>query len=83
LLLRPAELSATIWLGLWCYRELFRVLAWRDLFVRYKQAALLAFFASVGPSLWITSLHVKYRDFRYLIPFIVQFGFYVFFADLI
>ncbi len=39
--------------------------------------ALLAFFASVGPALWITSLNVKYRDFRYVIPFIVQFGLYV------
>lgn len=39
--------------------------------------ALLAFFATVGPSLWITSLNVKYRDFRYVIPFIVQFGLYV------
>jgi lipopolysaccharide transport system permease protein len=39
--------------------------------------AALAFFASVGPSLWITSLNVKYRDFRYVIPFIVQFGLYV------
>jgi lipopolysaccharide transport system permease protein len=38
---------------------------------------LLAFFASVGPALWITSLNVKYRDFRYVIPFIVQFGLYV------
>ena len=39
--------------------------------------ALLAFFASVGPSLWIASLNIKYRDFRYVIPFIVQFGLYV------
>ena len=38
---------------------------------------LLAFFASLGPSLWITSLNVKYRDFRYVIPFIVQFGLYI------
>jgi homopolymeric O-antigen transport system permease protein len=38
---------------------------------------LLAFFASVGPALWITALNVKYRDFRYVIPFIVQFGLYV------
>ncbi len=37
----------------------------------------LAFFASLGPSLWITSLNVKYRDFRYVIPFLVQFGLYV------
>jgi lipopolysaccharide transport system permease protein len=39
--------------------------------------AVLAFLASAGPSLWITSLNVKYRDFRYIIPFIVQFGLYV------
>jgi lipopolysaccharide transport system permease protein len=38
---------------------------------------LLAFLCSVGPSLWITSLNVKYRDFRYVIPFVVQFGLYV------
>ena len=37
----------------------------------------LAFFASAGPALLITSLNVKYRDFRYIIPFIVQFGLYV------
>lgn len=39
--------------------------------------ALLAFFTTIGPSLWITSLNVKYRDFRYIIPFIVQFGLYL------
>jgi lipopolysaccharide transport system permease protein len=37
----------------------------------------LAFLASLGPSLWITSLNVKYRDFRFVIPFIIQFGLYV------
>jgi lipopolysaccharide transport system permease protein len=38
---------------------------------------LMAFLASVGPALWVASLNVKYRDFRYVIPFIVQFGLYV------
>jgi lipopolysaccharide transport system permease protein len=38
---------------------------------------LLAFAASMGPALWITALNVKYRDFRYVIPFIVQFGLYI------
>jgi lipopolysaccharide transport system permease protein len=38
---------------------------------------LLAFMASIGPALWITALNVKYRDFRYVIPFITQFGLYV------
>ena len=39
--------------------------------------SILAFLVSVGPALWISSLNVKYRDFRYIIPFIVQFGLYV------
>lgn len=36
-----------------------------------------AMLASLGPSLFITALNVKFRDFRYIIPFIVQFGLYV------
>jgi lipopolysaccharide transport system permease protein len=31
----------------------------------------------LGPGLLLASLNVKYRDFRYVIPFIVQFGLYV------
>jgi len=38
---------------------------------------LMAFLASFGPGLWISALNVKFRDFRYIIPFIVQFGLYV------
>ncbi len=39
--------------------------------------ALLSLLASLGPGLWITALNVKYRDFRYVIPFLVQFGLYI------
>jgi lipopolysaccharide transport system permease protein len=195
IIIEPGRLERNYWLDLWRYRELFRVLAWRDLAVRYKQTAigvawavirpfltmlvfavifgriaklpsegntpyplmvfagmlpwtffatglseasnslinntnlitkvyfprlivptatvvvafvdflitfsillflmawyqyppgwrmlllpafiLLAFLASIGPALWITALNVKYRDFRYVIPFIVQFGLYI------
>lgn len=38
---------------------------------------LIAFFAAMGAGLWIAALNVKYRDFRYVIPFIVQFGLYI------
>jgi lipopolysaccharide transport system permease protein len=37
----------------------------------------LAFLAAMGPGLLITALNVKYRDFRYVIPFLVQFGLYI------
>jgi lipopolysaccharide transport system permease protein len=39
--------------------------------------SLLALLASLGISLWLSALNVQYRDFRYVIPFIVQFGLYV------
>jgi lipopolysaccharide transport system permease protein len=48
---------------------------WRIIFL--PAFVVLAFFASIGPVLWIAALNVRYRDFRYLIPFMVQFGLYV------
>jgi lipopolysaccharide transport system permease protein len=38
---------------------------------------LLAFVASFGFSLWLSALNVRYRDFQYVVPFIVQFGLYI------
>jgi lipopolysaccharide transport system permease protein len=38
---------------------------------------LLAFIAAMGAGLWIAALNVKYRDFRYAIPFAVQLGLYI------
>jgi len=37
----------------------------------------VAFAASMGAGLWLASLNVQYRDFRYVVPFLVQFGLYV------
>ena len=37
----------------------------------------LAFAAAMGVGLWLCALNVEYRDFRYIVPFIVQFGLYV------
>jgi lipopolysaccharide transport system permease protein len=38
---------------------------------------LLAVLASLGPALLMTAMNVKYRDFRYIIPFVLQFGLYL------
>lgn len=38
---------------------------------------LFVFLLSLGLGLWFSALNVKYRDFRYVIPFVVQFGLYV------
>ena len=40
-------------------------------------AVVIAFLAALGPGLWITAINVKYRDFRFVIPFIVQIGLFV------
>jgi lipopolysaccharide transport system permease protein len=38
---------------------------------------VLLFFCSMGLGLYLTAINVKYRDFRYIIPFIIQFGLYI------
>ena len=38
---------------------------------------LMAFFASFGIGLWLTALNVKYRDFKHVVPFLVQIGLYI------
>lgn len=37
----------------------------------------IAIAAAMGAGLWIAALNVKYRDFRYIIPFVLQFGLYI------
>jgi lipopolysaccharide transport system permease protein len=61
---------------------LFGIMAWFGFMPNWKILLLplfvaLAVLASLGPALYITALNVKYRDFRYIIPFVVQFGLYV------
>jgi lipopolysaccharide transport system permease protein len=48
---------------------------WR--FIAIPFLMILAFMTALGPGLLITALNVKYRDFRYIIPFIIQIGIYV------
>lgn len=38
---------------------------------------LLAFATAFGAGLWISALMVRYRDFRFIVPFIIQFGLYI------
>lgn len=48
---------------------------WRLVFL--PMFVLLAVLSALGPALWLASLNVKYRDFRFVLPFVVQFGLYV------
>ena len=38
---------------------------------------VLALGLALGAGLWLSALMVRYRDFRFVIPFIVQFGLYI------
>ena len=40
LVIEPGRSEKNYWSDLWRYRELFYILAWRDISVRYKQTAI-------------------------------------------
>jgi lipopolysaccharide transport system permease protein len=48
---------------------------WR--IVTFPLFMALALGAALGGGLWLCALNVKYRDFRYVVPFIVQIGLYI------
>ena len=61
---------------------LLGLMAWYDFVPSWRIITLplfiaIAFVASMGVGLWLASLNVQYRDFRYIVPFIVQFGLYI------
>ena len=71
---------------------LLGIMAWYNFVPDWRILTLplfifIAFLAAMGGGLWLAALNVEYRDFRYLVPFIVQFGLYIspvgFSSDLI
>lgn len=61
---------------------LLALMAWYNFVPNWRILTLplfivIAFAASMGAGLWLAALNVKYRDFRYIVPFIVQFGLYI------
>lgn len=66
-------LSTAILIGLmlWCnFWPTWRV-------VLLPLLTLVSIITALGAGIWISALNVKYRDFRYIVPFIVQFGLYI------
>src|ERR1700680_5010332 len=49
IVIEPGRYERNYWVDLWRYRELFRVLAWRDLAVRYKQTVIGVAWAVIRP----------------------------------
>lgn len=61
---------------------LIGLMAWCDFMPSWRLVTLplfvaIAFTAAMGGGLWLAALNVQFRDFRYIVPFIVQFGLYI------
>jgi lipopolysaccharide transport system permease protein len=66
-------ISFVILLGLMVWYGYFP--DWRIVFL--PLFVVMVFAVAMGAGLWIAALNVKYRDFRYVIPFVVQIGLYI------
>jgi len=66
-------ISALILIGLMVWYQF--IPSWRILTLPFFIVIVIA--AAMGGGLWLAALNVKYRDFRYIVPFIVQFGLYI------
>lgn len=66
-------ISGMILLGLMAWYN--AVPSWR--IVTLPLFIAIAFAAAMGAGLWLAALNVQYRDFRYVVPFLVQFGLYI------
>lgn len=58
------------------------LMVWYHFVPSWRITAVLPFFllsliSSAGIGIWLAAVNVKYRDFRYIVPFIVQFGLYI------
>lgn len=61
---------------------LFALMIWYQFWPDWKIITLplflfLALLAALGAGLWLSALNVKYRDFRHVVPFLIQFGLYI------
>lgn len=66
-------ISFVIMIGLMVYYQFMP--SWQILAI--PLFIFIAFLASFGAGLWLTTMNVKFRDFRYIVPFIVQLGLYI------
>jgi lipopolysaccharide transport system permease protein len=66
IVIEPGGRERNYWLDLWRYRELFRVLAWRDLSVRYKQTVIGLAWALVRPILTLLVFTVVFGRIAHL-----------------
>ena len=66
LIIEPGRSERHYWRDLWQYRELFQVLAWRDISVRYKQTVIGAAWALIRPFLTMVVFTIIFGTFAKL-----------------
>ena len=64
LVLEPGRTEKNYWVDLWRYRELFIILAWHDISVRYKQTITGVAWAVVRPFLTMVVFTVLWQGGR-------------------
>src|SRR5256885_5377054 len=58
--IEPGQAERNYWRDLWRYRELFYILAWRDISVRYKQTVIGVAWALIQPLLTMLAMCVVF-----------------------
>src|SRR3982074_48457 len=64
--IEPGRTERHYWQDLWRYRELFQVLAWRDISVRYKQTVIGAAWALIRPLLTLIVFTIVFGKLAHL-----------------
>ena len=62
IVIEPGRTEKNYWKDLWRYRELFYILSWRDIKVRYKQTTLGVLWAIIRPLLTMIVFTFVFRD---------------------
>jgi lipopolysaccharide transport system permease protein len=66
-------ITCVLLLGLMVWYQLMPT--WRMLML--PLLLMLSLATAFGAGLWFAALNIKFRDFRYIVPFVVQFGLYI------
>lgn len=67
---------------LFAFIVMLALMAWYRFMPSWRMLSLpffmtTAFMAAAGAGFWFSALNVKYRDFKYVVPFLVQFGLFI------
>jgi lipopolysaccharide transport system permease protein len=66
-IISPGKAELNYWKDIWRFRELFYILSWRDIKVRYKQTVIGAAWSIIRLLLFLLSSLVRWLSFPFLV----------------